>query len=253
MKWMPSSLKLVEMAHIGPEFVGNRALAPMQLFRMGGKSAESDHRIFVVSGFQGPSKNDVHVSGLLQKALDRGLFAPLSDLWLTPVVNPSADPRTCWNNHSGTNLRDMMAEGFESPEQALLKQWILKARPKAVLCLSAGTPGGNTLGVIPSVSQKLADVMEHPVHDLETNAEASALKAFPKWCQSEGILWVEITIDDSKKTFDEVRELDWRKNIGPAVKWLLEADRFDPPKEEPINLDHMIVPALEMPPEFAHL
>ncbi|MBS1984563.1 MAG: hypothetical protein JST16_10365 [Bdellovibrionales bacterium] len=250
-----SAVTLLEMTQIAPETIGGRNIVPMQFFRHPGKAANTDNKIFVLSGFQGPSKNDVHISGLLQKALTKGVLSPQADVFVTPVVNPSSDPKNGWMNHSGHDMRDIFADGkAQSPEAATLERWLAMAQPKAVITFTIGQTGVTTVGLPATVSQKLADLTERPLQALESpEVGTSPVSGLQTWCAAQGIFWIEISLDDSKKSFDEVRETDWKKSIGPCLKWLLEAERFNPPKEEPFSLEHLIVPALEMPPEFAHL
>ena len=246
---VPSVFHLVEFAHVAPETVAGRAIVPMQLFHHSGKSADSDNRIFFVSGFQGPTKHDTHVSGLLQKALMKSLFSPLADVWMTPVVNPSSDPKNSWMNHKGTNMAQIATE--DSLESTTLLRWIGSARPKAVVSISVGaTAGIHAIGAPAQVTQRLVDMIEKP---LLNAAEERPLSGLSQWCSDNNIIWLEFVLDEGKKTFEEIRDTDWRRHFGPAIKWLLEGERFNPPKEEDLSLEHLIVPALEMPPEFAHL
>lgn len=255
-KWLyvPSLMKLqnssaaatlVEFSQVAPENLGSRQIAPMQFFQHRGRGSDAENRIFVISGLQGPSKNDVHVAGLLQKALTKGLFLPLTDVFVVPVANPSSDSKQAWQSHQGHDLRK-----DNCPEIETIRKWIRVAKPKAVVAITLGTPGIHASGIPSSVLQRLGDILERPAGDA---AAPGSLPSIQDFCAEQSILFLEISIDDSKKTFDEVRDSDWKKNIGPALKWLVEGERFNPPKEEPASLEHLVVPALEMPPEFAHL
>lgn len=244
-------VRLVEMAEVGADSVVRDPVPPLQLYRVSGSEAAADHKIFVVAGFQGPTKNDVHILGLLQRAFTRALFVPTADVYLVPVANPSSDPKATRKNRFGQDFSQ--SGGSEIEEVTILKRWISSLNPKALVFITIGTQGVTTGDAVPaSVSQKLGEILEIRVNDTAPACDF-ACPELKVWAEDQGIRAIQFVIDETKKTFDEVRESDWRKHIGPALKWLVEGDRLNPPKEEPLNLEHLVVPALEMPPEFAHL
>lgn len=248
---VPAPLHIVEFAQVAPETVGGRTIVPMQLFHHSGRIADCDNRVFVVSGFQGPTKHDTHISSLLQKALTKGAFSPIADVWMTPVTNPSSDPKNSSLNHQGLDMTKIGVD--ECAEYQTLIRWIQAAQPKAVLALTIGSTSGLAVSGAPAqVTQRLADLIEKPALDEETVANRP-LANLRQWCADQNIMWVELILDEAKKSFDEIRDSDWKRHFGPAIKWLLEGERFNPPKEEALSMEHFVVPALEMPPEFAHL
>lgn len=77
---------------------------------------------------------------------------------------------------------------------------------------------------------------------------------FGLWCAQQGFGWIHFGLTDSKKSFEDVAQEEWRTCVGPALKWLSEGLRFNPPKEETPALPKLqVIPVLEMPPEFANL
>jgi hypothetical protein len=245
---------LVEFVEIASEADMGRPVAPMQLFRFQGKDSASPNKVLVISGTLGPSGNDVHLSGLLQKAIGRGIFANHADVFVVPVLNPSVEAKGGSPlNPTGKTLRELSPDlTGNTPELETLDRWIRKIEPKAIIALGTGSNALATAGLLPHVVSRLCEVTEKP----DAGSSESFISSFPglkKYAEDHGLLWIEFLMEDTKKTFDEVREGEWKKSVGPALKWLLEADRFDPPKEEPLPIEHMIVPALELPSEFAHL
>jgi hypothetical protein len=248
--------KLVEFVHVAPEGVANRSFIPMQLFQYSGRSAESQNRIFVISGLQGPFKNDVHLTSLLQKALQKNIFSPLADLFVSPVANPSSDPKDPWLNYAREDIRAFPEDSERTlcrKEIATLQRWIEMAKPKAIITLAPGTPSLNIQGAPTAVAQRLSDLMERPLLDHASQELSFAMPSLRDWALAQEIIWIELFVDETKKTFEEVREGEWKSSVGPALKWLIEAERFSPPTVETDALEHLVVPALEMPPEFAHL
>lgn len=92
--------------------------------------------------------------------------------------------------------------------------------------------------------------VEDKLEDGTFVARENMENSFGSWCVSQGISWIDFRIDSTKKAFEDVKDSDWKPSFGPAIKWLLEGFRFNPPVEEPAYELPQVIPALEMPPNL---
>lgn len=235
---------LVEFTYANSSAVPGKDPIPMQLFKLAVPKPELESDLWFMSGFSGPSKNDSHVVALLQRAIERSVFNPVGNVYLTPVTNPAG---------KGLDLNGLSNE--ESPangEIHTLLRWAKVLEPKALVTLSVGESLVRySQAVSPDVVEKLAELTERTTRPAaESDAQAQALA---QWCELNDMLWIDFSIDETKKTFEEVKDNEWRRFIGPAMKWLVEGSRFNAPKQEAIVHEHTIIAALELPPEFANL
>jgi|GEM_PF-1799877 len=254
--------KTIEFVNVGPEFIGGKEVAPLQLLQACGPSATTaQSALWVMGGFEGTTKKDSYFTNLLQKAVQSGVIQPITDIFLTPLINPASDPKNTSLNITGVSLLgDFPGEtNSDCPkafETKTLLRWNEKIQPKAIVSFVTGPNlvRYNEL-VPPEVVNKLSELCERPAFLWGTEPEMLPGQGnrLGDWCKANGICWIEFSIEDSKKSFQEIAESDWKKHIGASLKWLCEGPRFDPPKEEEPSLKHLIVPVLEMPPEFANL
>ena len=251
---------VIEFIDLGPEFIGGKAVPPLQLLRYAGTQPEPDSSLWVLSGFAGSSKKDFFLAGLLQKAVQTGVINPVADLFMTPLMNPASDPKNASLNVDGVDLSKafpLADEYVEQKEIRSLVSWAKRIAPKAIISL---TTGASTLirhseNVPAEIISRLSELCECPalLWGTEPEVNGAAPNQLGSWCQRQGIAWIEFSVEESKKNFQEIAETEWKKHIGSALKWLAEGHRFNPPKEEPLIMKHMIVPVLDIPPEFANL
>jgi hypothetical protein len=111
---------------------------------------------------------------------------------------------------------------------------------------------------------KLSDLSERPLYVFGSEPEdideltsevykQDVSKSFGQWCVEQEIHWIDFSLDIEKKNFEEVATTEWKTFIGPCLKWLIEGARFQPVIEDDPLADIEVIPALEMPPEFANL
>ncbi len=271
--------KLLEMLHIGEDPTDTDSGAPLQWLKFSGTQPEAQGPIVILSGFKGPARNDCRILQLLQKALSNGVISTVSDLYLCPITNPSSQSKAPHLNAKGNDIfndfptqKDKSASDIgQSFEVTHLLRWISKVQPKAILSFQADKPYINHFGATQDIVDKLCSLSERPTLALGerpalTEEEQKELAKMPEeepvshnydknlgqWCVENDIVWINFSIDSSKKDFEEVRE-DWRLNSGPALKWLLEGPRFNPPIEEPFFVTPTVVPTVELPPELMNL
>jgi hypothetical protein len=112
--------------------------------------------------------------------------------------------------------------------------------------------------------RKLSEISELPSYAAGTEpveldedqnplAKPHLEKCIGPWAVAQGASWIDFCIDRKVKVFDELKTAAWKSNLGPALKWLVEGTRFNPPKEEELPPLPKVIPPLEMPPEFANL
>jgi hypothetical protein len=191
---------------------------------------------------------------------------PVADIYLSPLVNPALNPKSI-KPGTVTALQQEFsneASSFVSTEAKTLKRWFERIQPKCVVTFSSGNSWIRHQNLPPDLVEKLGILTERGVfacgsEPLPMDSDGNAMErpnidqSFGAWAASQGCAWIDFALDTSRKNFDEVREQDWKSSLGPALKWLLEGPRFAPPKEpEPVELPK-VIPALEMPPEFANL
>ena len=274
-----SQWKLLEMLHIGEEHSDTDVGAPLQWLKFSGTQPDAQGPIVIIAGSNGPARNESRILQLLQKALSNGIISSVSDLYLCPIINPTSKSRAPHLNAKGSDIfndfptqKDKSASDIgQSFEVTQLLRWINKVQPKAVLSLQADKGYINHFGCAEEILEKLTTLSERPVLDLgerpklteEEEADKSKMpeeeivahnydKNLGQWCSENDIIWINFSVDGAKKDFEELRE-DWRLNTGPALKWLLEGPRFNPPIEEPFFITPTVVPSVELPPELMNL
>lgn len=253
--------KTVEFVSVGPEFIGGREVAPLQLIQAQGPAVAGQGPLWILAGFEGATKKDSYFTALFQKAVQSGVIQPLSELYMTPLSNPASDPKNQAANIHGVTLLSDFPVGDEAGypkafETKTFLRWAQRVRPKAIVSFVTGPSLIRYNELVPmDIVNKLSELCERPVFLWGTEPEVmtGAGHRLGDWCKEQGICWIEFSIEDSKKSFQEIAETDWKKHIGASLKWLCEGPRFDPPKEEEPSLKHLIVPVLEMPAEFANL
>ena len=282
--------KLLEMVQVTDDPVDMDAGAPMQWFKFSGVQPDSQGPIVLLSGFNGATKNDSRVLQLLQKALSSGVIAAASDIYLCPIVNPTSSSKAPYLNQSKVDIlnafpteKALKGTYKTTPEVQSILHWIEKIEPKAVITLQSEKALLNHFGITDELMEKLSALAERPIlsigdepseeveEEVTYNALGMPIQATPvtrfiqspkpnrnfdghigKWCEEKEVLWLSLSVDSEKKSFDEIKE-DWRLNIGPAMKWLLEAPRFNPPEQEPEVEAPTVVGVLDLPPEFMNL
>ena len=274
-----SQWKLLEMLHIGDDPMDSDSGAPLQWLKFSGTQPDAQGPIVILAGFSGSARNESRILQLLQKALSNGIISTVSDLYLCPIVNPASQSKAPHLSHRGNDifndfptLKDKSASDIgQSFEVTQLLRWISKVQPKAILSLQADKCCINHFGASDDILEKLSTLSERPVLALgerpklseEEQRELAKMpeeeivvhnydKNLGQWCHENGIIWINFSVDAAKKDFEELRE-DWRLNTGPALKWLLEGPRFNPPVEEPFFLTPTVVPSVELPPELMNL
>jgi hypothetical protein len=271
-----SQWKLLEMVHVGEDPTDIENSAPLQWLKFSGTQPETQGPIVILSGFEGSARNDSRILQLLQKALSSGIINTISDLYLCPIVNPNANPKASHLNLKGNDImydfptlkNKAASDVAQSAEVTHLIRWIEKIQPKAILSLQADKNYINSSGVSEEVIEKLTTLSERPLLAIgerpaltEEEKKKNATEEVPthnldkslgQWCAEKEILWINFAVDAGKRDFEELRE-DWRLNIGPALKWLLEGPRFNPPVEEPFFIAPTVIPSVELPPELMNL
>jgi hypothetical protein len=243
--------------------------APLQLLKFLGSQPELQGPIVILAGFEGPAKNDGRILQLLQKAVASTVVRPVSDLYVVPVTNPTARDKAPHLNEKGQDVMHAFptlsplssSDVGPSIEVGIITRWITKIQPKAILSIRAGHPLFRHCDVASDVLDKLQTLAERrvlelgdklPLNDGEEEVARDDARSLGQWAHENSILWIEFSVDGGKRSFEEVRE-DWRINVGPAFKWLLEGPRFNPPDEEALFITPTVVPTLDLPPELANL
>jgi hypothetical protein len=262
--------ELVQTDEVG---FGDSETSPLQLLHFRGHSPDSESSaIWFVGGFQGPTKNDGHFSNLIFKAIEKLTFDPAVDVFLTPLANPNSHPKFPKKTRENFDMSVHfpivpdypLHEIKHSLEAKTLIRWSRSLKPKAVVTLSMGHPKIRHVNVPEDIIQKISLFSERSSYVFGSEPQDllpdgtpiprdSPQGSFGSLMALEGISWIDLCIDPSKKSFDELRESDWKSSMGPAIKWLIEGLRFNPPVEEPAFAIPPPIPALEMPPEFANL
>jgi hypothetical protein len=265
--------KVKELVQSETENFGDQETPPLQLLHFKGHGPESENSaIWFVGGFLGATKNDGHFTNLTFRAIEKLTFDPAVDIFFTPLANPSSSSRAPRKTASGFDmLSDFpivadypLHEVKNSLEAKSLMRWCRSLKPKVLVTFSMGLPKIRYKNVPEEIVQKLVQFSEKPAYefgqepqDLQADGtpipKDPAIGNFGTWAHLEGIAWIDICVDPNRKTFDELRETDWKSSMGPAIKWLVEGFRFNPPVEEPAFAIPAPIPALEMPPEFANL
>jgi len=262
---------LKEFIQVGPESFDNQPTLPLQLLeRSLNKEESAEASLWLMGGFQGTGKNDSQILNLVLRAVQTGTFSPAVDLFLTPVVNPTSRGAAPRLNKKGENLSAVFEQSAEDIQQSgpleirTLLRWMKSVNPKALITFSTGLPMIRYLNTPVEIMRKLSEISDLEAHVVGTEPQEKdedeqllpreALEhSFGSWCATQGVCWIDFCIDRNKKAFDDLKESDWKTSVGPALKWLVEGFRFNPPEEEQPALLPKVVPVLEMPPEFANL
>ncbi len=281
---------LLEMVQVTEDCMDSDHAAPMQWFKFNGSNPDAQGPIILLSGFNGATKNDSRMLQLLQKALSSGVISASSDIYLCPIVNPTSKSKKSHVNRLGVDILNSfptaatMKNGVtNAPEIQSILYWIEKVQPKAVITLHSEKAFLNQFGVADELIEKLSALAERPllkigespeveiIEEVSYNALGLPIKMAPafrayeeprvirnddghigRWCEEKEIIWLSVSVDAEQKSFDDIKE-DWRLNIGPAMKWLLEAPRFNPPEQEPEVETPTVVGVLDLPPELMFL
>ncbi|MEO5666703.1 MAG: hypothetical protein ABIR96_01455 [Bdellovibrionota bacterium] len=274
-----SQWKLLEMLHIGDDPTDTDSGAPLQWMKFAGTQPEAQGPIVILAGFNGPARNESRILQLLQRALANDVITTVSDLYLCPIVNPTSQSKAPHLNCKGNDIfndfptkKNKSASDIgQSFEVTQLLRWINKVQPKAVLSLQADKCLINHFGCSDDILEKLTTLSERHVlglgespklseeeeRDLAKMPEDEVIahnyeKNVGEWCNENDVVWINFSVDGAKKDFEELRE-DWRLNTGPALKWLLEGPRFNPPVEEPFFITPIVVQSVDLPPELMNL
>jgi len=245
----------------------------LQLFKWKGKNREDNSALWFVGGLEGAAKADSFILHLFQKAVTKGIFGPHPDLFLTPVGHPLSSDRK-YNPGNGKPT-DPALKGFPDStdgslpadaciENFTLSRWALHALPKALVTFSNGTSKIRYRNVGEDVVSKLSELAERPAYPFgeEPEERADDGSLIPRqsiehtlgaWLALKDVLWIDFSLSATLKNLDEVAVGEWKSFIGPALKWLVEGLRFAPLKEDEFLPKLEVIPALEMPPEFANL
>lgn len=260
--------KLVEFVDLGSDSLDAGGTRIMQLFHYKvEKENLQENSLWFMSGFYGPAKGDSTICSLLQKAITKNLFTVDNELFLTPSVFSKTDDSAPDLDVSYHHFeKEGSLPGAKTPGgAATLMRWLTARKPRAVVTFSVGQPFIRVKNCPDFVVESLRNVSERAVYEFGTEPQILDMDGstvlpredisthFASWCTSQGASWIDFSIDTSLKSFDELVQQEWKTSVGPALKWLIEGSRFNPPKEESGIESIEIVPVLEMPPEFANL
>lgn len=260
--------KLVEFVDLGSDSLDAGGTRIMQLFHYKvDKENLQENSIWFIAGFYGPAKGDSTICSLLQKAITKNLFSVDNELFLTPSVFSKTDDST---PEFDISHHDFAHEGsVPNPKTpsgaATLMKWFAQRKPRAIISFSVGQPFIRVKNCPDFVIDSLRNVSERSVYEFGTEPQVLDMDGstllpredinptFAAWCTRQDAAWIDFSIDTHLKSFDELVQQEWKTSVGPALKWLIEGPRFNPPKEESGIESIEIVPVLEMPPEFANL
>lgn len=240
---------------------------PLQLFFFRGHEPEDKTALWFTGGFQGATKADSHILGLLQKAVSKGTFIAQPDLYLTPVVKAMSEKNSRYPKGSGSlfpTAQNTQTITESHPQVSTLMRWTHKIQAKAMISFSVGTPMIRYLNAPSDVVNRLSEIAERPAFAFGTEPEEknedgtliprqNMESSFGQWCTEQELVWIDFSINATLKNFEEVAQNEWRSCVGPALKWLTEGLRFNPPKEESLLPKLQVIPTLELPTEFANL
>lgn len=260
--------KLVEFVDLGSDSLDAGGTRIMQLFHYKvEKDNLQENSLWFMAGFYGPAKGDSTVCSLLQKAITKNLFSVDNELFLTPSVFSKTDdssPELDVSYHSFDKEAETPSANTPNGAATLMK-WFANRKPRAIVTFSVGQPFIRVKNCPDFVVDTLRSVSERAVYEFGTEPQMLDIDgitlipredveaSFASWCAKNGASWIDFSVDGSLKSFDELVQQEWKTSIGPALKWLIEGPRFNPPKEESGIESIEIVPVLEMPPEFANL
>ncbi|HVJ64580.1 MAG TPA: hypothetical protein VM901_04940 [Bdellovibrionota bacterium] len=260
--------KLVEFVDLGSDSLDAGGTRIMQLFHYKvEKENLQENSLWLLAGFYGPAKGDSTICSLLQKAITKNLFSVDNELFLTPSIFSKTDdsaPEFDISCHNFAAEGAMPAASTPHGASTLMK-WFKLRGPRAIITFSVGQPFIRVKNCPDFVVDSLRNVSERSVYEFGTEPQVLDIDgitqlprepidtSFANWCTAQGASWIDFSVDNNLKSFDELVQQEWKTAIGPALKWLIEGPRFNPPKEETGIESIEIVPVLEMPPEFANL
>lgn len=217
---------------------GDIAKNPLQLFSHNAKPL--DYGVWFITGFRGESSPECSVGNLIMRAVENRVFRPAMDLHVTPFANPA-----------GVGL-----------DTKTLSRWLTSVAPRLVVTFSRGPSAVRHMNVPETMIDKIKELSEKPIFELGTedkqlvDGQGDVVGPFDydhnfsSICRSHEVSWIDFSINSDANHYTEIRDREWRSLVGPTLKWLVEDDRFAPPKEEP-QFQHEVIPPIELPPEFA--
>jgi|GEM_PF-4107629 len=246
--------ELVEYCNIiGMEnFAADDKLA--QLYRFHGDNeslqAEEQKKIWILSSIGKKASADSHFTNLLQKSLMAKYFEPYDDIFMTTFVNHPISELFTLLSHKSESSR-LLRESIE--------KWYRQIAPSFVVTISAGEPAFYHSNLSDTIVEHIVEFSERPAYSLEEyKSQGSAQKQknfsteFGDWVSSQDIAYLHFSVDESKKSYDELAQNEWRALVGPALKWLVEGQAVQPELEDQVD-GIEIIPPLEMPAEFLNL
>jgi hypothetical protein len=174
------------------------------------------------------------MSSIFQRAVQSRVLRPASHLFYTPSVS--------------------------SGVERVFLRWYGQIAPKAIITFTAAeTESVRVVSSFEDIAQKMATLSERPLSyfSFENAGEAILSNEFEKLllneCVANETTWIDFQVLASRKSFEDLKELDWKGRVGPALKWLVEETRFVPVRKVEDEFQHTIIPPLELPQEFANL
>lgn len=250
-----------QQTKIGPEL--------LQLYKIKGKKEDRENSLWFLAPSLSPLRADAFVSSLLQKAFLKGSFVPQAEVYYTSIVG-TRQPMKAHEDNGGLlyeafPTKEYRDEGQNlSPFRKTLLRWGESISPRCLITFSVGRPMIRHNDVPTNIVDKLCDVCERPMYifgqepyeldeDTGIQYKQDTATSFGQWCSEREIGWIDFTLDSQFKTFEEVVQNEWKTFVGPSLKWLTEGLRFQPVEEHDPLADIEVIPAMELPPEFANL
>ncbi|NCN26181.1 hypothetical protein GW915_01275 [bacterium] len=246
---------------IGPEL--------LQLYKFKGKKEDKENALWFLAPSLSPLRADAFVSNLLQKAFLKGSFNPQAEVYYASMIGSRKSERAHEDN-GGPLYEGFPTKAYKEEGQSLnafrktLLRWGESFSPGCIITFSVGRPMIRHNEVPNNIVDKLCDICERPMYvfgqepyeldeDSGVQYKQDTATSFGQWCSEREIAWIDFTLDGQYKTFEEVVQNEWKTFVGPSLKWLTEGLRFQPIEEHDPLADIEVIPALEMPPEFANL
>jgi hypothetical protein len=270
MSWKTLGWQLQEIVNLKDQ--GVPFLELLQLYKFAGKKKDdTENLLWFVLPTLSPLKADAFVANLLQKALMKGSFLPEVDVYVTPLIGQKE--KFSYKDENGGCLYHGFptASSRKNPTSPdlnvfhkTLMRWGSILQPKCLITFTLGKPMIRYNELPHNVVDKLADLSERPLYTFGSEPEdideltslsykQQTAESFGQWCIEQDIHWIDFTLDADKKNFEEVAATEWKSFVGPCLKWLIEGARFQPVVEDDPLKDIEVIPALEMPAEFANL
>ena len=240
-----------------------------QLYKFSGAKEDRENALWFIAPSLSPLRADSFVANLLQKALMKGSFSPQAEVYFSSIVGTRKSGRS-FDDNGG-----LLFNGFptqKNPEKDIplnalrktLLRWGSMLQPRCIITFTLGRAMIRYNNVPTNIIDKLADVCERPVYpfgqepieldeDTGVQYKQDIDSSFGQWCTENDIAWLDFTLDATQKEFEEVVQAEWKNFVGPSLKWLTEGLRFQPIVEDDPLADIEVIPALDMPPEFANL